>query len=189
VDVNQQQWARLVCRETVDSDTVRRLATQHWFLWNRIERDENQPLVYEWQNATKDCRIRFTDDHRLGVRWIDFIGPKAEEVAAFVKSILSMYERAEILELASSAKDENYGIWAAFRLAVLVNGTGFDPEAFGAFGELANHRSPRVREATIYAMSQAGWPQFAGLLEPMAEDDPEEAVRMRASLALQSLPK
>jgi hypothetical protein len=187
--VNQQQWTRLVCRETVETDTVRRFASEVWFLWNRIERDDNQPLVYEWATAAKDCRIRFTDDHRLGVRFLDFMGPKADEVAHLVKTKLPMYEREEIVALANSAKEENQGIWGAFRLAVAVHGTGFDPEAFGAFGELANHRSSRVREAAIYAMSQAGWPQFAGILEPMAADDPEESVRARATFALQSLPK
>lgn len=187
--MNQQQWTRLVCRETVETDTVRRFASDFWFLWNRIERDDNQPLVYEWSTAAKDCRIRFTDDHRLGVRFLDFMGPKADEVAHLVKTTLPMYEREEIIALANSAKEENPGIWAAFKLAVLVHGTGFDPEAFGAFGELANHRSIRVREATIYAMAQTGWTQFAGILEPMADDDPDEQVRVRAKLALQSLPK
>lgn len=187
--MNQQQWTRLVCRETVDVDTVRRVATNSWFLWNRIERDDNQPLVYEWSTAAKDCRIRFTDDHRLGVRFFDFMGDKAAEVAHFVKNTLPTYERDEIIALANSAKEENHGIWAAFKLAVLAHGTVFDPEEFGAFGELANHRSPRVREATIYAMSQTGWAQFAGILEPMADDDPEESVRARAKFALESLPK
>lgn len=185
--MNEQQPTRLLCRETVDTDTVRRLASQHWFLWNRIERDDNQPLVYEWSTATQDCRIRFTDDHRLGLRWFDLTGARAAEMAVFIKSTLPICERDEVITLASAAKDENQGIWAAFKLAVLANGTAFDADMFGAFGDLANHRSTRVRDAAIYAMAQTRWSQFAGILEPIAEDDPDEGVRMRAAQAIKSL--
>jgi len=185
--VNELQTTRLLCRETVDIDTVRRLASQNWFLWNRIERDDNQPLVYEWSTAAKDCRIRFTDDHRLGLRWFDLQGARAAEIATFIKSALPIYERDEVITLAGAATDENQGIWAAFRLAVIANGTAFDADTFGAFGDLANHRSARVRDAAIYAMAQTRWSQFAGILEPIAEDDPDEGVRTRAAQALKSL--
>jgi hypothetical protein len=187
MNVNEQRPPRLLCRETVDTDTVRRFASHNWFLWNRIERDDNQPLVYEWSTATKDCRIRFTDDHRLGLRWFDLHGPSAVDVAAIIKNTLPMYEREEVVALASAAKEENHGIWAAFKLAVIANETPFDVDIFGAFGDLANHPSARVRNATIYAMSQVQWSQFAGILEPIAEDDPDEDVRMRAGLALKGL--
>jgi len=185
--VNEQQPTRLLCKETVDIDTVRKLASQNWFLWNRIERDDNQPLVYEWSTATQDGRIRFTDDHRLGLRWFDLQGPRAGEIATFIKRTLPIYERDEVITLAGAAKDENQGIWACFRLAVISNGTAFDADLFGAFGDLANHRSARVRDAAIYAMAQTRWSQFAGILEPIAEDDPDEGVRMRAAQAIQSL--
>lgn len=187
VDVNTQQPMRLLCKDNVDTETVRRLASQHWFLWNRIERDDNQPLVYEWATATQDCRIRFTDDHRLGLRWFDVHGARAAEMVAFIKNALPIHTREEILALASSAKEENHGIWAAFKLAVISNGAAFDGDLFGAFGDLANHRSARVRDATIYAMTQTGWSQLAGILEPIAEDDPDEGVRQRAAQALKTL--
>ena len=185
--MNEQQPTRLLCKDTVDTDTVRRLASQHWFLWNRIERDDNQPLVYEWSTATQDCRIRFTDDHRLGLRWFDIHGARAADAVALVKSTLPIHERHEIVALASAATDETHGIWAAFKLAVIANGVEFDADMFGAFGDLANHRSVRVRDATIYAMAQTRWSQFAGILEPIAEDDPDEGVRARAAQALKSL--
>lgn len=185
--MNEQPATRLLCQETVDLDTVRRLASQHWFLWNRIERDDNQPLVYEWSTATQDGRIRFTDDHRLGLRWFDLQGPRAAEIAQLIKTSLPTYSREEIIALSSVAKEENHGIWAAFKLAVVANGTAFDADMFGAFGDLANHRSARVRDAAIYAMAQTRWSQFAGILEPIAEDDPDEGVRMRAAQALQGL--
>lgn len=185
--MNEQQPIRLLCKDTVDIDTVRRLASQQWFLWNRIERDDHQPLVYEWASATQDCRIRFTDDHRLGLRWFDINGPGAANSAAFIKSTLPIHDRDEIIALAAAAKEENHGIWAAFKLAVIANGTAFDADLFGAFGDLANHRSARVRDATIYAMAQTRWPQFAGILEPIAEDDPDEGVRMRAAQAIKNL--
>ncbi len=186
---NQPQWMRLLCKETVDTDTVRKFASQYWFLWNRIERDDNQPLVYEWSTAQQDCRIRYTDDHRLGQRWFELQGPGVQQAAILVKSAFPIYQREEVIALASEAKDENHAIWAAFRLAVWVYGLPFDPDMFGAFGDLANHRSTRARDAAIYAMGQTGWPQFAGILEPMAEDDPDEGVRMRAKMALGALPK
>lgn len=185
--MNEQQPTRLLCRDTVDTDTVRRFASQNWFLWNRIERDDNQPLVYEWSTATKDCRIRFSDDHRLGLRWFDLVGPRAADVAALIKSTLPIVERDEVITIATAAKEENEGIWAAFKLAVIANGTTFDADLFGAFGDLANHRFARVRDAAIYAMAQTGWSQFAGIIEPIAEDDPDEGVRQRAAQALQSL--
>ena len=185
--MSEQQTMRLLCKDTVDTDTVRRLASQHWFLWNRIERDDNQPLLYEWATANKDCRIRFTDDHRLGLRWFDLQGVRAVEMAAFIKSMIPIQERDEVVTLAGAAKDENHGIWAAFKLAVVASGTAFDADVFGAFGDLANHRSARVRDAAIYAMTQTRWPQFAGILEPIAEDDPDEGVRARAAQAMQSI--
>jgi hypothetical protein len=187
MDVNEQQAIRLLCKDTVDIDTVRRLASQHWFLWNRIERDDNQPLVYEWSTATKDCRILFTDDHRLGLRWFDLHGPRVADAVALIKSTVPIHNRDEVIALAAAAKEENQGIWAAFKLAVIANGVAFDADLFGAFGDLANHRSARVRDATIYAMAQTRWSQFAGILEPIAEDDPDEGVRMRAAQAIQSL--
>jgi hypothetical protein len=186
MDVNEQA-TRLLCQDTVDTDTVRRLASQHWFLWNRIERDDNQPLIYEWSTAAKDCRIRFTDDHRLGLRWFDLMGPRAADVAALIKSSLLIQSREEVMAMASAAKDENQGIWASFKLAVVAHGVAFDADLFGAFGDLANHRFARVRDAAIYAMAQTGWSQFAGILEPIAEDDPDEGVRTRAAQALKSL--
>ena len=185
--MSDQQPTRLLCGDTVDTDTVRRFASQHWFLWNRIERDDNQPLVYEWSTAAKDCRIRFTDDHRLGLRWFDLVGLRAADVAVLIKSTVPIAEREEVIVTASAAKDENPGIWSAFKLAVIANGTAFDADMFGAFGDLANHRFARVRDAAIYAMAQTGWSQFAGIIEPIAEDDPDEGVRMRAAQALKGL--
>lgn len=185
--MNEQQLTRLLCRDDVNTDTVRQLAQQHWFLWNRIERDDNQPLVYEWSTASQDCRIRFTDDHRLGARFFDLYGPRAADVAVMIKSTLPIYGREDLISIAASAKEEVHGIWAAFKLAVIANITPFDAEMFGAFGDLANHRSARVRDAAIYAMGQTRWSQFAGILEPIAEDDPDEGVRMRAAQTLQSL--
>jgi HEAT repeats len=187
MDVSEQQSTRLLCRDTVNTEMARQFASQHWFLWNRIERDDNQPLVYEWSTATKDCRIRFTDDHRLGLRWFDLVGPRAADVAVLIKSAFPIHERDEVIAGASAVADENQGIWAAFKLAVIANGTAFDADLFGAFGDLANHRFARVRDAAIYAMAQAGWSQFAGILEPIAEDDPDEGVRQRAAQVLKNV--
>jgi hypothetical protein len=176
-----------LCKDSVDTDTVRRLASQHWFLWNRIERDDNQPLLYDWSTAAKDCRIRYTDDHRLGLRWFDLHGPRQADVAALIRKSLPIHDRDELITLASSAKAENEGIWAAFKLAVFASVFAFDPDIFGAFGDLANHSSARVRDATIYAMAQTRWHEFAGILEPIAEDDPDEGVRARAAEALKTI--
>lgn len=185
--MNDQSSTRLLCKDNVDTEAVRRLASQQWFLWNRIERDDNQPLVYEWSTAAKDCRIRFTDDHRLGLRWFDLQGPRWADVAAFIRSSVPILDRDEIIALASGAQTENEGIWAAFKLAVFASVCAFDADLFGAFGDLSNHRSAKVRDAAIYAMTQTRWSQFAGILEPIAEDDPDEGVRTRAAQALKAL--
>lgn len=185
--MSEQRAVRLLCKERVEIDHVKGIAAQHWFLWNRIDRDDNQPLTYEWSTASKDCRIRFSDDHRLGLRWLDVYGSRTDETISVITRSLPIYDRNEIIALASSAKTENEGIWAAFKLAVVAAVLPFDAEFFGAFGDVANHRSVRVRHSVIYAMEQARWREFAGILEPMAEDDPDESVRARAAQALANI--
>jgi sugar/nucleoside kinase (ribokinase family) len=187
VDVSEQQMTRLLCKDGVDTDTVRKLAAQHWFLWNRIDRDDNQPLVYEWSTAAKDCRIRYIDDHRLGLRWFDVFGARTDETISLIARSVPLHDRGEIIALASSAKTEPESIWAAFKLAVFAPLSAFDAELFGAFGDIANHASARVRHSIIYAMEQTRWREFAGILEPMAEDDPDESVRARAAQALKTI--
>ena len=113
--MNDQQSMRLLCKDHVTTDSVRALASQHWFLWNRIERDDNQPLVYEWSTAAKDCRIRYTDDHRLGLRWFDLHGPRCADVGAFIRSAVPIHDRSEIIALASRVNDENEGMRMRFR--------------------------------------------------------------------------
>ncbi|MRG94361.1 hypothetical protein [Polyangium spumosum] len=180
------QARRLLLKDGVGTDVVRQFAAGQWFLWNRIEPLEHQPLVYEWATPASDCRIRYVDDHRLGLRWFDVEGPGAAATIELVRRSLPVYERAEIIALCSDAKTEAEGIWAAYKLAVTAEAT-FDAELFGCFGDLANHRDASVRRAAVYAMEQARWREFAGIAEPMAEDDPSEDVRARAAALVRAL--
>ncbi|MDI1478171.1 hypothetical protein [Polyangium sp. y55x31] len=180
------QARRLLLKDGVQTEAVRQLAQGNWFLWNRIEPLDHQPLVYEWATPASDCRIRYVDDHRLGLKWFDVEGPRCEPVIDLIRRSLPVYERAEILTLCSEARTEAEGIWAAYKLAVTAGPT-FDPELFGCFGDLANHREAGVRRAAIYAMEQARWREFAGIAEPMAEDDPNEDVRGRAAALVRAL--
>jgi hypothetical protein len=178
---------RILLKEAVDTEAVRQLAGKYWFLWNRIEPLDDQPLVYEWATNPNECRIRYVHDHRLGQRWCDISGTGVEKVAALIRRHLPVYDKAEVVALCGAARTEEEGIWAAYRLAVFAATSPFDPEFFGAFGDLANHRSARVRQATIYAMEQVRWRELAGIVEPMAEDDPSEDVRARAAAFLRAL--
>ncbi len=180
------QARRLLLKDGVHTEAVKQLAAGHWFLWNRIEALDNQPLVYEWATGGNECRIRYVDDHRLGLRWFDVEGPRCEPTVEVIRRNLPVYERSEIIELCSAARTEAEGIWAAYKLAVTAGPT-FDPELFGAFGDVANHRDASVRKAAIYAMEQARWREFSGIAEPMAEDDPNEDVRARAAALLRAL--
>jgi hypothetical protein len=181
------QAIRILLKETVDTEAVKRLAAAHWFLWNRIEPLDDQPLVYEWATHPDQCRIRYVHDHRLGQRWCDVSGGHIEPVLDLIRRSLPVYERAEIVASCSAARTEDEGIWASYRLAVIASTSAFDAELFGAFGDLANHRSARVRQTAIYAMEQARWREFAGIVEPMAEDDPSDEVRARAAAFVRAL--
>jgi len=178
---------RLLLGAGVSTEAVKQLAARHWFLWNRIERDDEQPLMYEWATNPDQCRIRYIDDHRLGLRWLDITGPNPEGVIAIVRKNLPIENQTSVVAACSSAKTEEEGIWAAYKLAITAAATHFDPELFGAFGDLSNHRSARVRQAAVYAMEQARWRELSGIAEPMAEDDPDEAVRARAAAFVKGL--
>ena len=117
------QARRLLLKDGVGTDAVRQLAAGNWFLWNRIEPLDNQPLVYEWATATSDCRIRYVDDHRLGLRWFDVEGPGCASTVEVIRRSLPVYERAEIITLCGAAKTEAEGIWAAYKLAVTAGPT------------------------------------------------------------------
>lgn len=174
------QAKRLLLKDGVGTEAVKQLAAQHWFLWNRIEPLDDQPLVYEWATNASECRIRYVDDHRLGLRWFDVEGPRCEGAIGVIRANLPVYDKEELVALCTAARTEAEGIWAAYKLAVFA-GPSFDPELFGAFGDLANHRDASVRRAAVYAMEQARWRELVGVAEPMAEDDPSDEVRARAA--------
>lgn len=177
---------RLLLKDGVHTEVVKQLAARHWFLWNRIEALGDQPLVYEWATNPAECRIRYVDDHRLGLRWLDIEGARVEPTVELVRGSGLVCEKEEVVALCSAARTEPEGIWAAYKLAVLAV-TGFDAELFGCFGDLANHRSQAVRRAVVYAMEQARWRELLGIAEPMAEDDPDENVRASAAAFLRSM--
>lgn len=178
---------RFLARDGVTTEAVKQLAAGRWFLWNRIEGFGAEPLVYEWATNPTECRIRYTDDPRLGLRFFDIEGSQAAPVVELLRAGGYICSKEEVVALAASAKTEGEGIWAAYKLAVISMGLPFDSELFGCFGDLANHRSASVRRATLYAMEHARWRELIGVVEPMAEDDPDEGVRQSASAFLKSL--
>ena len=177
---------RLLVRDGVSTEAVKQLAAGRWFLWNRIEGFDDQPLTYEWATNPAECRIRYVDDHRLGLRWFDVEGSRVEPTVELLRQGGFVCEKEDVIAACAAAKTEAEGVWAAYKLAVIAV-SGFDAELFGCFGDLADHRMPMVRRALVYAMEHARWRELAGVAEPMAEDDPDEGVRNAAAAFLRTL--
>lgn len=177
---------RFLLKDGVGADHVRQVAAKHWFFWNKIDAPDGQPLEYVWATKPDECLIRLYEDRLVGLRYLVVEGPKRAEAFGIIARNLPVCDRFEIIALCNEAKTSDAAVRAARRLGVFANAE-FDVELFGCFGDLAEHRSAEVRLAAIVAMEYAGWKQFAGLLEPMAEDDPNDEVRTQAKALLAQL--
>jgi len=177
---------RFLLKDGVGAEHVRQVAAQHWFFWNKINALDGQTLEYVWATKPDECLIHLYEDRLVGLRYLVVEGPKRVDAFGVIARNLPVCDRFEIIALCNEAKTPDAAVRAARKLGVFANAE-FDVELFGCFGDLAEHRSAEVRLAAIVAMEYAGWKQFAGLLEPMVADDPNDEVRTQAAALLARL--
>jgi hypothetical protein len=177
---------RFLLKEGIGAEHVQQVAAQHWSPWKKVDALASQGLEYVWTTKPEECLIHLYEDRLLGLRYLVVEGPKRADAFAVIARNLPVWDRFEIIALCNEARTSDAAVRAARKLGVFANAE-FDVELFGCFGDLAEHRSAEVRLAAVVAMEYAGWKQFAGLLEPMVADDPNDEVRTQAAALLARL--
>lgn len=172
-------------------DVKRNAFLNRWLLWDIKSAGPDNPNEVIWlfdrkQDEEAETSIHYVEDYRLGVRYIGVSGPRQQQVGEQILKTIPVYRREEVKTMANDAVTPQERIAAIRLVAASLNPAVFDPEWFALFLKAFADPDAEVRFDALYAVCYTDWTEFMDVLRRLSEDDPDEKVRDRAGILLQS---
>jgi hypothetical protein len=161
----------------------------YWRIHHRVPRDGEQNLELVLCTDDEANWIHYVDDHKLHVKYMLLIGPRASEFEQVLRDDVQNWRTEMILDRARQPnlprKDRREVL---YHLAIDTVERGFDQEVFDIYSKALHDSDSFIRKAAVIGASILGWPQFAEPLRQLAsETEKNEAIRKDAALLLDKL--
>ncbi|WP_410597530.1 HEAT repeat domain-containing protein [Amycolatopsis sp. lyj-23] len=179
--------SRIVLRPEVTREQVEDAALDlDWLFLQNWPRGEDRPYEDVWVDRDERTWIHYVEDHLVEARYLVVKGADVPAVESEARELLAAYRPEDALRAWDSATTADERVEAVHLLALTA-----DPEdRSGSVAKLraaASDDVTAVRRALVLVTTYVGWPELRQLLEDMTSNDPVEAVRQEARLALDGL--
>lgn len=171
---------------------VQRVASRNrWLIWNIIQPGPNNPYEMIWlfdkrDDEPEETAMHYIEDERLQIRYMAVTGKERDRVVKQMYHTMHVYTRDEVKAMVITAVTPTDYIRAIYHVAVIANPAVFDPELFELYQTVLAHADSEVRFAALSAITYTDWREFQDILRHMKEHDPDEQVRQRAGILLDS---
>lgn len=179
-------WVRTALKDNLSKSDFDQAAWKHGWLWySDIPRAEDRPFESIRTTRSSKTIIHYFDDHLIDVRYIiiDDSGEEAQKVHQEICNSLDTYNYEDVERLLMNATNSEEYIRAIYRIAVAAP-PQFQPHYFKLFEQVLNNPDAKVRDAGIFAIGYAGWPEFRNILEQIKATDTDATVRESAAIML-----
>ena len=181
----------MVLRDAVEVGEIRSLAARlGWNYVGDIDRDPERQVFYEakWE-VGGDVTAHYIVDELVDERYMVVAGDKespVEDVVAKVEEHLDVWPFHDLLDEFDVSVHPAGQARSTLRLGA-GSPLSADEEVLIRVRESAHHGDAAVREAALWAMVYAAWPEYRDDLAVLAGSDPVPEIARQAGLALRQL--
>lgn len=186
--MDQTQGEYLVLYSDLGREDFVRVAEGRGWIKEKTREGDGDKVSYQeiWTTPDRTGVVNYVDDPLSGTRFLWLHGAGMDQILREIAARLPCYDQEDLLDLAAQPEDHDEAVQAVMRIA--VGFPRFDPRALRVFEIYLQHPSPLLRRATIQAIAYRRWPEGLPLLEKVAQEDPDEAVRAFARRVLDQEP-
>ncbi|WAS97618.1 HEAT repeat domain-containing protein [Nannocystis punicea] len=151
--------------------------------YDKIPESDANPEEVIWASRDGATRLHRLDDRFLSIAYLVVDGAEEASLAAGAIDELDGLSLATLLAALAVDPRAARAFPVIASLGVLAP-PSFEPRVFDHLSRLLADEEPSLRSKALNAAAYPTWPEFLPLLEAMANDDPDLAVRERAAVAL-----
>jgi hypothetical protein len=180
----------IILHETVSQDKIDSSERERWLQVIDIIQGERENGISEqviFRTLDGQTLVRHIIDSQSGYPFLLVEGESIAETVKKIYSLFPTYTRENVFRMVRHPMDSQEYYVGMLYLGLLVLGQKYDPEIFEQFRQILQDKNPGIRTSAIYGMSFPAWPEFRNLLQPLAENDPDEGVRQTAIRFLEGL--
>jgi hypothetical protein len=171
----------LVLIEDVTRADFAKAASVLGFARKHVWEPEGKGDSYEeaWANSDQTQALSYVEDGISDQSYVTVRGRDIDDLALEVTRKIPTYYDSELVDRAYHEADHDAQVTNLYRLAIAF--PDHDPEVAHIFETYATEPpNPLLRRAALEAMVYRAWPENRSVLERVAKDDADAAVRARA---------
>ncbi|WP_370949871.1 hypothetical protein AB5J62_20320 [Amycolatopsis sp. cg5] len=156
--------------------------------WNLADmgREDAGASIDTWITDDTESEIHFVDDQPIGLAYLTLHGKATDTIEQQIRGSLEAWTLAEAMEALRDAHDSEDRTKSLFTV-VLIAPADEDDAVTAQLAPLATDPDQAIRQSFIEATGYLPWPSLVALVEAMAANDSEQAVRENAQLLLEGL--
>jgi hypothetical protein len=158
---------------------------QGWTLTAKIDENRAAQIPFEltWRTSEPSVRVHLIRDFVTGLSYVVVDGPSRRDVVDLIRQTIPMVTLEDVLaEIEDPSRNESPR--DAYRLGIVAPLNVADVRVTGGFRRLFTSPDPDVRKAAVWASSYTKWRDLRREIEALAQDDPDQEVRLDARTML-----
>jgi HEAT repeat protein len=180
------QFRRLIPHPTTTPEDVRLFAASQGWVYHGTRAGQSTPTVaHLWTPPDGKTVITLVEDRAIALRYMTVRGEAAAEAETAVRDGLPILRKEEVLGIYNTASTPEETVGALQILGAFAN--DYDSDLADALARAFHDETPQVRRAAIFAALYTEWREIEEPLVRLAADDPDDDVREKARIALESL--